>query len=124
MSIKTLALGFDSLADLDDGRVNALLKHHLKRIAEDCISRPNDATTRKVVLEFNVKPVANQEGDIDFVRVNIEARSKIPIYRTRPYEMRCVKGGFLFNADFPDSVDQQDMFPETKNEPKKEGEQS
>ena len=109
--IEEVVLSFESLADLDEGRINKLLLHHLQRIAHDCLSRPADKTARKVILEFAAKPILDpDDGSCEAVKFEIEARSKVPVYRSRQYEMRVTNKGFLFNRDFPDAVDQQPLF--------------
>lgn len=107
-----IPLGFHSLAEIDDGRIERTLKMHLQRLAHDCMDRPGEKTSRKVQLTFEVKPVVNQEGDCDTCRVEIDCKSKVPTYRSKPYEMRVTKGGFLFNRDFPDSIGQEPLFGE------------
>jgi hypothetical protein len=104
-----LQLDFTNLAKLDNGRVDRLLRFHLQRIAQDCLSRPGDANNRKVTLEFSVKPMCSPDGECEGVHVEIEAKSKTPVYRTKKYEMRVSNSGLLFNADFPDSINQQSL---------------
>src|SRR5262245_25100673 len=102
-NITELALDFTNLAKLDGGRVDRLLRHHLQKIATDMIARPGDATARKVTLEFVMKPIADADsGDLDGCHVEIECKSKIPIFRTKKYQMKVQQNGLLFNADFPD----------------------
>ena len=103
-------LSFDSLAELDDGRINRLVKHHLARIASDVIDRPADKTARKVTIDFIVKPIIQPDGECDEAAVEIECKSKIPTYRTKKYTMRATKGGLAFNRDFPDELDQTSLY--------------
>lgn len=106
-----VSLDFDNLAALDEGRINALLRHHVARIAADCISRPLDKSARKVTLDFIVKPeVDPQTGECDSAFVEIECKSKVPTYRSKTYQMRLSNRGLLFNVDFPDSIDQQPLY--------------
>ncbi len=106
-----LSLDFTNLAKLDNGRVDRLLRFHLQKIANDLLSRPGDGTARKVTLEFTIKPICSPENECESCRVEIEAKSKIPVFRTKPYEMRVANNGLLFNADFPDSPNQQSLYP-------------
>jgi len=109
MPTETVVLNFSSLNDLHDGRIARLLTQHLKRIAEDCMDRPGDKTKRKVQLEFIAEPIPDDDGGCDHVNLEIECRSKVPTYRSKKFEMRVSKGGFLFNKDFPDAIDQQGL---------------
>lgn len=110
MAVQIVPLEFASLAELDDGRIQRLLRMHLARIAQDCMDRPGDKTKRKVSIEFIIEPQINQQGECDDARVTVECKSKLPVYRSKPYEMRVTKGGLLFNQDFPDSIDQPPLF--------------
>lgn len=105
-------LDFSNLKNLDDGRIDKLLKHHIGNIARDCINRPTDKSARKVTLEFIVKPQPNPEGDAETASVEVECKSKVPIYRSRRFEMRLSNNGLSFNADFPDDINQPSLFPE------------
>jgi hypothetical protein len=111
MSLQIVPLEFTSLAEIDDGRIQKLLRMHLQRIAQDCMDRPGDKTKRKVTIEFIIDPIVSPEGHCDDARVTIECKSKVPTYRTKPYEMRVNTRGFAFNEDFPDQVDQSSIFP-------------
>ena len=104
-------LDFSNLAKIDNGRVDRLLRHHLGRIANDLIARPGDPGQRKITLEFCVVPIASPEGECDGCRVEIEAKSKVPVYRTKSYEMRVTNGGLSFNQDFPDTLNQPSLYP-------------
>ncbi|TXH46016.1 MAG: hypothetical protein E6Q97_30420 [Desulfurellales bacterium] len=110
MPSETVVLNFSSLNDLHDGRIARLLSTHLKRIAEDCMDRPADKTKRKVTLEFVAEPIPDDEGlGCDHVNLEIECKSKIPTYRSKKFEMRVSKGGFLFNKEFPEQFDAQGL---------------
>lgn len=106
MPLNEVPLNFTNLAHLDEGRMDRLLRHHIQRTAADMMARPGDKTARKVCMEFTLKPVAGPEGELDEVTVEIEVKSKTPVHRSKPYIMRPVNGGLVFNADFPDSRDQ------------------
>lgn len=111
MAIKTEKLDFSSLAQIDNGKVDTLLRVHLARIAQDCMDRPGDKTERKVTLEFLCEPILDDDGGCDYVKLKLNCASKLPVYKTREYEMRVSKGGFLFNVDAPDAIDQHPLFP-------------
>ncbi|ODA28055.1 hypothetical protein [Planctopirus hydrillae] len=106
MITREVPLDFSNLAHLDDGKINHLLRHHIQRLAQDCTHRPYDKTSRKVTMDFHIKPVMGADGQLEEVGVEIEVKSKTPVHRSKRYAMRVVQGGLAFNADFPDSVDQ------------------
>lgn len=105
-----VALNFSSLTTLDEGRVNALLGLHIQRLAQDCVNRPACPDPRKATLEFELKPVCDESGHCEEVKVEITAKSKMPTYRTKTYHMRASSKGLFFNQDFPDSPDQLPLF--------------
>src|ERR1051326_1639324 len=107
--VEQVQLNFKSLADLHDGRIAKLLEKHLARIAQDCMGRPGDNSKRGVERKFSAEPVLDPAGQCETVKLEIECNSKVPTYRSKPFEMRVTKGGFLFNRDFPDSLDQQPL---------------
>ncbi len=109
-------LDFTNLTKLDDGRIDKLLKHHLSIAARDCINRPGDKNARKVTLEFICKPQANPEGDAETASVELECKSKVPIYRSRSFEMRLNNGGFTYNQDFPNDLSQPSLFPDGESQ--------
>lgn len=105
-------LDFTNLGHLDEERINRLLKFHISNIARDCINRPGDKTKRKVTLEFYVSPIPDPDtGEATTAGVQIECKSKVPVFRSKRYEMRLSNAGLTFNADFPDDIDQPSLFP-------------
>ena len=114
--IQEAQLVFAELAELDEGRMNALLRHHLAIIAADCLDRPVDSAKRKVFLEFSAEPIVEPDGGCDRVKLQIACKAKIPDYKSRVYDMKATKGGFLFNKDFPDALDQPSIFADRENE--------
>lgn len=119
--IQELPLNFANLATIDNGKVDKLLRFHLQRIAADLLARPGLDTQRKIVLEIGFVPVSDDEGECDGAKVEIEAKSKIPVYRTKTYQMRVVNNGMLFNQDFPDSIDQPSLLPSEDEETNGDG---
>lgn len=111
-------LTFDTLPQLD-GKLQPLLDKHLQAVATDCMNRPTDPTARKVVIEFNFTPVADpQTGECEDVDLIVEARSKVPVYRTRGYRLRVTRGGMGFNSDDPTGGPSQgNLFPTTPVKP-------
>lgn len=115
--INEVDLCFSSMEGLDEGRINKLLMHHLANVARDCINRPMDKSARKVTLEFQVKPEPDPStGDANTATVEIECKSKVPVYRSRRFEMRLKNNGLSFNQDFPDDLNQPSLFPDGEQE--------
>lgn len=111
-------LTFDTLPQLD-GKLEPLLDKHLQAVAHDCINRPTDPTVRTVVIEFRFTPVADpQTGECDDVDLVVEAKSKVPVFKTRGYRMRVTRGGMGFNADDPAGPPGQgNLFPTPSSKP-------
>lgn len=112
MATKTVPLDFAGLSILDEGRIEKLLKKHLQLAALDCTNRPMDKTARQVILTFNIVPMVNPiSQECEKTSVEIECKSKVPTHRSEPFQMQVHPNGLRFNEDFPDSIDQQPLFP-------------
>jgi hypothetical protein len=115
--VELVPVSFENLESLDDGRQAAAFKRHMARVAQDCIDRPGDSTARVITLKLSIKPVIGQDGQCERCFMEMEQKSSIPVYRSRPFEMDVTKGGLRFNKDFPDTIDQPPLFPsETDSE--------
>jgi hypothetical protein len=99
-------LNFENLASLDSGKIDKLVRMQLARAAQDCVSRPGDKSPRRVVLEFLFVPIMAEDASCETVGATVECKTKVPVYRSKPYEMRVGNQGFLFNEDDPQSVNQ------------------
>lgn len=99
--IQDVALGFESLDELDNGKIGAVLRQHLRRIAADCYDRPGDDKTRKVVVSFEVRPKLDEKGNAETVEVQIKCKSDVPQHQSKPYEMRITPNGLAYNPDSP-----------------------
>lgn len=105
---KALSLG--ALKDIDMGKIDVVFRRALEQVARDCADRPGDKSSRKVRLEVEIKPAADESGVCNFVDVGFTITSKVPAFRTRDYEMRLnYQGTFFFNPDSPDDVQQETM---------------
>lgn len=113
--IQEVNLTFQSIEDLADGKIAALLKRHMQNVATDCMNRPWDKTKRKVTLEFLFSPVPDSDdlNRCDHVDVEIECKSKLPTFRSATMQMRPHASGFIFNQDFPTDLNQQPLFSES-----------
>lgn len=109
MSIQAFSL--DQLENLDLGKASAAFNSHIKRIATDCLDRPGDSAPRKVTMEIAVKPVLNDDGTCDRIKLQIQVSSKVPSHRTRVYDMGIRANGMLvFSEDSPTNFDQSTFF--------------
>lgn len=110
-------LSFATLEQLD-GKLPALLDKHLQAIANDVMNRPADPTSRKVVVEFNFTPVCDPNGECEDVNLVVECKSKVPVFRSRAFQMRVTRGGIGFNGDDPSGgPSQQNLFPTRPTRP-------
>ena len=99
-------LKLETLAQLDP-RIELLFQKHLQNIAQDCIHRPGEKSTRRLMLEFFVEPVLDTDtGDCEHVKVSVEGKSKVPVFRTKTFPMDVSNDGFRFNSYVPDNLDQ------------------
>lgn len=114
MPIDEKSLGLASLEELDGGKIGVLLKHHMKRVADDCFARAVDDKARKVTLEFLVSPVQIKDEDTgqihaDTVSIQIKAKSTVPTQQSKPYEMRITQNGLAYNPGSPERYPQQTL---------------
>lgn len=99
-------LRLNSLEDFDP-RLEALFQKHLQTIAADCIFRPGEKVKRKLTLEFIFEPELDPESkELDRVHITVEAKSKVPTYRSKTLQLDCGRDGFRFNAGVPENLDQ------------------
>lgn len=122
--VQEVPLNFETLTELDSGKINMLVTRHLALIANDCMNRPGDKNKRKVTLEFYAEPILEEDGQCERCKIEVECKSKVPTFRSRRFEMRVTKGGFLFNKDFPSELDQPSLYdnlnaPDEKRPPSK-----
>lgn len=90
-----------------DPRIAKAFEIALKRAAEDCDDRPGEKRPRKVLLEAEFWPVADQRGDLCEVKGSFRIKSTIPSQRSKDYSFECRKGGMLvFNDLSQDDVNQ------------------
>lgn len=106
-----VTLGLETLNQIDGGKVQEALNHHLKRVAMDCKDRPADATARTVTMTIKLVPDMEPDGSCERCRMAVEFASKVPNHRTRAIEIGLKANGTpVFNPDSPTNVDQSTMF--------------
>ncbi len=100
-----------NLKDLDQGKGVAIFEHLLKLAAIDCSERPAESKVRKVVLEVQMSPVCESQGDCTSVEARIVARSTVPAQQSRLYSLGLRRNGVLcFNPDSVDNINQASLF--------------
>ena len=100
-------IDFVSLADMDDGKLNMVLRKHLKRASEDCQDRPADQKPRKVVIEIGYVPLLEPQGDATDSWMQVKIRSNIPDHVSKPYSVGMRRNGtFVFNNNSLNNVNQ------------------
>jgi|GEM_PF-4360451 len=115
--IQEVPVDFANLSQLDNGKMDVLLRSQLALIARDCINRPGDKRKRTLSLIFTAVPVPDPETlDCERVKLVVQCKSRVPDFQSRPYEMRPTNQGFHFNQDFPDRLDQQPLLPSEQSE--------
>lgn len=75
-------MDLSTLARLDNGKIDRMLKWHLQRVASDMLGRAVDGKKRDVTLTLTFTPVRDEAGELTNVRMSVEAKSKIPPHRT------------------------------------------
>jgi hypothetical protein len=100
------ALSLENLERLDFGIARETFDQQIKRIALDCLDRPESTDPRKVIMEVIVRPIKEQKT-CEHVDVQIKVKSSIPEYHTKVYDMKMRANGLIiFNEDSPDNPDQ------------------
>ena len=116
MPVEYVELNLDTILHLD-GTLGKLFRKHMRQVTEDCMNRPEDKAKRKVFLEFTVTPVYDPETrECDHVDMEIESKCKVPVFRSKKFQMRATKAGLQFNVGNPDDLDQADLFPDVRDQ--------
>lgn len=106
-----------NLCKLDDGKAERAFLLLCNRAAKDCLDRPGENKSRKILLEVTIAPVMNQDGTADEVTAQLSARSKTPDYKTRQYSFGLRANGIMvFSEDSPADVNQSTFFDNTEAE--------
>lgn len=108
-----MELTLGNLPGLDFGKVDAAFKKLLERAVADCIDRPGDATTRAVLVKFDVVPVVDQGGQCERAALQVHLSCRVPAYRSRVFDCLPQQGSnrLLFDDETPEDV-RQDSFAE------------
>ena len=80
-------LSFESLADLDNGKIPASFNMHLERVLADLNARAFDESSRTITVTVNVIPEMEEDGVLAGVKLQAHVKSKIPQHKSRVYQM-------------------------------------
>jgi len=116
-------LDLATLKDLDGGKPAIAFRRAVEDATKDCQDRPTETRPRKIVLELELEPVANEDPEFEgtFRAVGVtghfKIKSTIPNRQTRPYSFGLDKQGRLFfSQESPQNVNQatfEDVDPAT-----------
>jgi len=100
-----MKLTLDVIGEVDCGRALQAFQSCQQIAVRDCIDRPGVKTKRKVILEMNVWPVAEIDGntiDCESITATFKAKYNLPNYETQELDFGIRNGGDLvFNPDSP-----------------------
>lgn len=95
------------MEDLDSGRIHEAFAAELRRVVLDCDDRPADGKARKVLLQLDVVPVIDDQGNLDSVKGAFQIKSTVPQRRSKVYSFGVREGGKLvFNDLSEDNINQ------------------
>lgn len=105
-----MALKYFDLAELsniDGGRVAVAFAQALQRAVADCEDRPGEEKARKVMLQMELSPVVDEEGNCEGVNTAFQIKDNVPTRKSRVYNFGLKSGGRLFYSDeSPGNVNQ------------------
>ncbi|HUX16307.1 MAG TPA: hypothetical protein VMW52_07520 [Phycisphaerae bacterium] len=100
-----MALSLETLKDFDCGKASVAFSKELERLVRDLLDRPGEKAVRTLILQCELKPIVQQDGDVVDAEVVFIVRSKIPPRRTAPRPVTTDRrGNLIFNdmaADNP-----------------------
>lgn len=102
---KMVPLTLNSLEGLDRSKAMIAFNSMLQEISKDCLDRPGDKHARSLTMKAVLKPVVNEDGGCDGVKVSFEFVTKVPKKKTRDYDLLVNNDGKIFYERTEDSVD-------------------
>lgn len=114
-----LALALETLGELDAGRARAVINSAINAAIADLDDRGDDCKER--IVTVTVTMVKDEKSGKN--RVWVQARAKVPAYRTHTTEARTAHKtggdlGLFFQSESPENVDQETFdFPDGKTPP-------
>ena len=76
----------ETLTKLDDGRVVEAWNQALRRAILDCEDRPGVTEARKVILQLELAPTIDEDGNVDTVRGQFQVKDSAPVRKTKKYD--------------------------------------
>lgn len=122
-------LSLETMKNLDAGKAMEAFQIGIERATQDCVDRPGDKRSRKVILQFTLDPVQVVNGntiDCESVKGAFQCRTKIPDWETQEVDFgvqqtREENGArhahLVFNPDSPRDYRQRTMLPNEDGEP-------
>jgi hypothetical protein len=102
-----MLLSADTIHELNEGKVGALINALMKKATHDIIDRPGEGKARKVALTFFLSPKTLSDGTVDKIDVQVKGKVVIPDYATQTIDAALrATGGVIFSSDSPNNVDQ------------------
>lgn len=95
--------------DFEQGKVGQQFNLLLMQLGKDCFDRPGVDKTRKVTLEVQAKPICDEAGMAEAVKVRIALQGRQPEYGSREVTALIQKSGAIVFDDFSDDVQQTTM---------------
>lgn len=115
-----LALGADTLSRLDRGRVGLAIDAFVKQAVADCMDRPGDDRSRKILIEVELKPVAETNGETiscEGAKCIVKVRLKLPDRESAVMDFGVRRGGHaVFSENSPSDHRQTTFFDGEEND--------
>jgi hypothetical protein len=70
-----------------------MFQAELKRAILDCVNRPTNKSARKVNLLVAVKPKADEQGNIDGLRLTFDVKATLPPRTSAEYDLAVTNQG-------------------------------
>lgn len=102
-----------NLCELDSGKANLAINHHIRQCVRDVQDRPGDKAKRKVFVEIEFTPALDEAtATLDTVNVRIKTKVSVPVRQTKGYPMLPTGDGTLmFQPHSPENPRQGDLLP-------------
>lgn len=112
-------ISLSTLKDIDLGKIDVAVQHHLRRVVDDCMDRAANDTARTVTLKFIITPQTDDYGNCEACNLEFDIGSNIPNHRSRPINCGVRKsrdgGQLLFNPLLPSDAGSDLLGVETIN---------
>jgi len=106
LDMSLMVLSLENLKELDFGKVAVMFNSALERAVRDCVDRPGDKKVRKVTFQLDLKPIVDQDAELECVEVKCQAKTSVPNFQNRGLQLVPRKDrGQNVLAFNPDSAD-------------------